>query len=61
MLFVYNCHNRLLVVDSLPSFALIPGAMGCNCSEPADAVRNLSQTALTVHATKGGEYSILGR
>ena len=46
--FVYDRHNQLLLADTLPFFALYPGAMGSNCAEPHETVNALMRTAQTV-------------
>jgi len=56
---VYDKHNQLLQADTLPSFALHPGAMGSNCEESHDTVHNLMRTALSVTATPSDDYSAI--
>jgi len=54
---VYDKHNRLLLADTRPSFALYPGGMGSNCAESHDTVQNLMRTALSVTAAASDDYS----
>jgi hypothetical protein len=49
---VYDCDNCLRVADSLPFLGIIPAAMGSNCDEPVEAVRNLTRFAATVRVVE---------
>lgn len=49
---VYDRHNQLLLADTLPFFALFPGAIGSNCAESYDTVKALMQTAHAVHVVE---------
>jgi hypothetical protein len=54
---VYDRHNRLRVADSLPSVGIIPGAIGCNCSESAETVQDHLRFAVTVRAIEADNGS----
>jgi hypothetical protein len=56
---LYDRHNRLLLAHTLPSFALIPGTVGSNCSEPVDTIRTLTRSAVGVsESERGGRLQI---
>jgi hypothetical protein len=50
-------HNRLLLADSLRSFALYPASMGSNCSESSETVQKLRQAGFVVTAVTSDDYS----
>ena len=54
---VYDKHNRLLLADTLPSFALHAGAMGSNCAEPQETVQTLMRSARTVRVIEEDDGS----
>jgi hypothetical protein len=54
---VYDRHNRLLLADALPDFAVYPGSIGSNCAEPHKTVRELMRTAQTVSAVKEADWT----
>ena len=58
---IYDKHNRLLLADSLRSFALYPALMGSNCSESFETVQNLMPNGLVVTATESDDYSEISK
>ncbi|MEW5983020.1 MAG: hypothetical protein AB1806_11720 [Acidobacteriota bacterium] len=54
---VYDRHNKLRLVETLPGFVIHPGSMGSNCEEPAATVRDLMRTALTARAIDEPDWS----
>ncbi len=54
---IYDKHNRLLLADSLKSFALYPAFMGSNCSASPEIVQKLLPAGLAVTAIASDDYS----
>ncbi|MFH1038180.1 MAG: hypothetical protein V1789_05865 [PVC group bacterium] len=54
---IYDKHNRLLLADSLTSFAFYPASIGSNCSESSETVQRLMQAGFVVTAVTSDDYS----
>ena len=53
---IYDKHNRLLLADSLTSFAIYPALMGSNCSESSETVQRLMPAGFVVTAVTSDDY-----